>query len=364
MTSNITKLSPVLKGYKTIYGFLVPICGVVAVICAILCCFKPLEGSNSRTICMVLLATSIAMMILLKVLNKQLDKRNDAYRIYQSKAVQKIDPANMIPLLLMVVVVAFPFYILLVTSLKTPLEANQLEFTWWPQQGIDAESYGELFSHAASIGVTMAQAVWNSFVYAIIPTVIGLFAAALSAYAFSKLEFKGRDAMYQALIMTMMMPGCVTMTTAYIMYDYYGWTNSALPLIVPGCFSAAATVMFLREFFMGIPDELLEAATIDGAGKWKIFFTMILPLGKPALMAQLILGFITKYNDFVSPLIYLNDPDKYTIPVALDFLNGAVQDKSLIASAGVFSLVPMLLLYVIFQKRIIDGISMSSGLKG
>ena len=364
MISNTTTLSPVLKGYKTITGFLSPILGALAVICAILCCFKPLEGSNSRLICAIIVAGSIVLIALFKVLNSQLDKHNMAYRIYQSKLVRKLDPSNLIPLILMVIVVAFPFYILLMTSLKTPLEANQLEFTWWPQQGFDVASYGELFSYGASIGVTMAQAVWNSFVYAFLPTVIGLFAAALSAYAFTKLEFKGRDTMYQLLIMTMMMPGCVTMTTAYIMYDYYGWTNSALPLVVPGFFSAAATVMFLREYFMGIPDGLLEAATIDGAGKWRIFFSLMLPLGKPALIAQFILGFITKYNEFIEPLIYLNDPSKYTIQVALDFLNGAVQDKSLIGSAGVFSLAPMLLLYVIFQKRIIDGISMSSGLKG
>ena len=166
------------------------------------------------------------------------------------------------------------------------------------------------------------------------------------------------------LIMTMMMPGCVTMTTAYIMYDKLEWTNSPLPLVVPGCFGAATTVMFLREYFMGIPDAMLEAARIDGAGKWKCFFEIVLPLGKPALIAQLILGFVSAYNDFIAPLIYLNEPQRYTIQVALDFLNGAIPDQTLIASAGVFSLAPMLLLYVVFQKRIISGISMSSGLKG
>ncbi len=364
MTSNTLKVSPVLKGYKIIYSFLIPILGALAVVCAILCFFESAEGSNSRLICALLLAGSIIVSTILKMINRELDKRNRDYHIYQSKIVKKVDPKNLIPLLIMLVVVVFPFYILVVTAIKTPLEANALEFTWWPQNGVDWESFKEVLTFSGSIGISMAQATWNSFVYAIVPTVIGLFAAALSAYAFSKLEFKGRDTMYQMLIMTMMMPACVTMTTAYIMYDAYGWTNSALPLIVPACFSGAATVMFLREFFMGIPNGLIEAATIDGAGKWRIFFSLILPLGKSALMAQFILGFITKYNDFISPLIYLNDPEGYTIQVALSFLNGAVQDKSLIASAGVISLAPMLLLYVIFQKRIINGISMSSGLKG
>lgn len=364
MTSNTLKISPVLKGYKIINSFLNPILGALAVVCFVLCFFESEEGSNSRLICAILLGGSIIAMAILKMINNRLDRTNHEYHIYQSRIVKKLDPKNMIPLLLMLVVVVFPFYILVVTAIKTPLEANALEFTWWPQNGLDWESFKEVLTFSGSIGISMAQATLNSFIYAIVPTVVGLFAAALSAYAFSKLKFKGRDAMYQMLIMTMMMPGCVTMTTAYIMYDAYGWTNSALPLIIPACFSGAATVMFLREFFMGIPDGLMEAATIDGAGKWKIFFTIILPLGKSALMAQFILGFITKYNDFISPLIYLNDPEGYTIQVALSFLNGAVQDKALIASAGVISLAPMLLLYVIFQKRIINGISMSSGLKG
>ncbi len=364
MTSNIMKVSSAEKSYKMIYGFLSPILGSIAVICAILCCFKSAEGSNARMVYAIIGISAFVLMMLSKLINDYCGKKNGAYVKYQSQAVQKMNPGVMIPLLIMLVVVVFPFYVILVTSLKTPFEANQYAFTWLPQKGIDFTSYVELFSFGSSIGVTMVKAVWNSFVYAIVPTVIGVFASALSAYAFSKLEFKGRDAMYQMLIMTMMMPGCVTMTTAYIMFDAYGWTNSSLPLIVPACFGAAATVMFLREFFMGIPDGLIEAATIDGAGRWRIFFSIILPLGRPALMAQLILGFITKYNDFVTPLIYLNDPEKYTIQIALDFLSVAVQDKAAIASAGVFSIVPMLMLYIIFQKRIIDGISLSSGLKG
>lgn len=352
------------KCFKNLYGLLVPILGALAVICAILCCFESAEGRNSRMVAACIVVASVAAIAILQYIDKRLNKVSMEYRIYQAKVVKKLDLGTMLPLVLLTIVVVVPFYILVVTSLKNPLEANSLEFTWWPKEGFDIESYKELFSYGSAIGITMGQAVLNSFVYAIIPTVIGLFAGALSAYAFSKLEFRGRDTMYQLLIMTMMMPGCVTMTTAYIMYDMYGWTNSALPLIIPGCFSAAATVMFLREYFMGIPDGVLEAAKIDGAGKWKVFLTIMLPLGRPALLAQFILNFISKYNDFISPLIYLNQPAKYTIQVALDFLNGAVPDKSLIASAGVFSLAPMLLLYVIFQKRIISGISMSSGIKG
>lgn len=122
--------------------------------------------------------------------------------------------------------------------------------------------------------------------------------------------------------------------------------------------------MFLREYFMGIPNGLLEAAKIDGAGKWRCFFTIMLPLGKPALIAQFIMGFISAYNNYVGPLIYINDPDGYTIQIAINSLSGPFPDQAVTAAAGVFAVVPMLLLYAIFQKQIVEGISMSSGLKG
>lgn len=357
-------LSPVWKIYKTTMTFLVPILGIIAVIAAVLSCFKSAEGSNSRIVAIITLAVSAAIIIFHRCFNQVMEKKNVSYRLYTAKIIRNVEPRILIPLCLLSVVIALPFILLFITSLKNPIEANALKFSWWPQNGVDLESYKELFGYSGSIGVTMSQAIVNSFVYAIIPTVIGLFVSALSAYGFAKLKFRGRNTMYQMLIMTMMMPGCVTLATAFMMYDWYGWTNSALPLIIPGCFGGATTVMFLREFFMGIPDGLLEAANIDGAGKWKSFFLIVLPLAKPALMAQFILTFITKYNDYMGPLIYLNDPAKYTIQVALDFLDGAVADNALIASAGVFSLVPMLTLYIIFQKQILSGISMSSGLKG
>lgn len=363
MTSNTSKLSLPLRQYKTLYGFITPLLGVILVLFGIMCCFKPAKASSSRTICIIGFAVTLAVMVVLWLIHQRLSSKSYSYQIYQSNAVRRFNPGVLFPLLLMVVVVVFPFYILLITSFKSPLESLSIQFSWWPKE-FDLQSYREMLTYDSIIGVSMGKAVLNSFIYAIIPTVVGLFVSAASAYCFSKMEFPGRKLMYSLLIMTMMMPGCVTMTTSYIMFNWYGWINTPMPLIVPGCFGAAATVMFLREFYMGIPNGLLEAARIDGAGKWKSFFFVMLPLGKPALIAQFILGFITKYNDYLSPLIYLNEPQGYTIQVALDMINVSVLDKSMVATAGVLSLAPMFLLYVIFQKRIINGISMSSGLKG
>ena len=357
-------LSPGLRLVKHLHDFMIPVLTMVAVISLAFCCFEPAEGSNSAVINIIILVLSALGIAALKIVDNKLREKNRDYKIYQTFITRKLDWSNALPLLLMTAVVAIPFYILLLTSVKTPLEANSIDFTWWPKEGFDFDSYKEIFGYSVVLGVSMVRAAWNSFIYAIIPTIIGVLVCALSAYAFSKLKFKSRNTMYHLLIMTMMMPGCVTMTTSYLMYAWYGWTDSALPLIVPGFFGGAATVMFMREYFMGIPDGMLEAARIDGAGKWSSFVLIVLPLGKPAILAQFILNFISKYNDFLGPLIYLNDPEQYTLQVALDFISWSTIDKSLVASACVFALVPMLLVYVFFQKKILSGISMSSGLKG
>lgn len=371
MISNPEKIKdlPVWKKcVKLIHQILVPILWLPAIVCSLLCFFKPAEGSNSRTVCMIIAAVSYIVIFAIKLLNKRFAKQEMAYRTFQMKPVKKLDLENLVPLLALMVVIALPFYLLFITSLKNPSEANAFQFNWWPKEGIDLTSYEEVFSANNAMGVTMMQAVINSFVYAIIPTVVGILSASVAAYAFSKLKFKGRNMMYSILIMTMMMPGCVTMATSYLVYDQIGWTNYMmplpLPLIVPGLFGTAACTMFLREFFMGIPDGLLEAAKIDGAGRWKSFVYIMLPLAKPALTAQFILGFITKFNDYMGPLIYLQNPERYTVQIALNALNTGNADLAMLASAGVLALVPMLLLYVVFQKQIINGISISSGLKG
>lgn len=348
---------------KLLNELLVPLLWVPAVLFTILPCFKPAEGSNSRVVHSLIAIACYVVIITVKVIHGRL-KKEGKYTAYQSRIVSKLDLANLVPLFVLAVVIAFPFYLLFVTSIKSPIEANSFDFTWWPKQGATTQAYNEIVVVESVIGITMTQAVINSFVYAIIPNVIGLLASAVAAYSFSKLRYRGRDAMYYMLIMTMMMPGCVTMATGYLMFDWYGWTNSPLPLIVPGLFGGAACIMFLREFFMGIPDGLLEAASIDGAGRWRRFFSIVMPLAKPALMAQFILGFISSFNDYMGPLIYLNNPSGYTVQVTLDFLSSAVMDNSLVAAAGVLALVPMLLLYIIFQKTILKGISISSGLKG
>lgn len=361
MTSNT---SVFWKLYKSVYGLIMPMLTLIIVVTAILSFFEAKEGSHSRAIALGVLLVAGVLALVLKLIHKKKTDGDVGYRQYVSKIVKKIEPSTLIPLLVMTVVIVMPFYILVITSVKTHYEASDVVFTWWPRNGFDLSSYRDVFALGETWGMPVGRSLLNAFVYAFLPTIVGLFVSAMSAYAFSKLHFRGRDSWFSILLMTIMMPGCVTMSTSYLVYDNYGWTNSALPIIVPGMFGGATIVMFLREFFMGIPDGLLEAARIDGCGKWKIFLKIMLPLGKPALIAQFILTFITRYNDFMNALIYLNNPEKYTIQILLSFMENLSIDASMVATTCVVSLVPMLLLYVVFQKSIIDGISMSSGIKG
>lgn len=363
MTSDKKVLSFPLRCFKGVYEFLRPVLNIVVVVCAFLCCLRPKAGSNARLNSALILGVCAALLLAMKIFHKW-QMRKDVYRVYRAPAARGLEPRQMVPLCFTTLIFMIPFYMVFITAFKNSVEANQIDFTWWPQQGISVDSFREVFTIGDIVELNMLRALLNSFVYTMIPLCMGLTVACLAAYAFAKLRFRNKNRMYRMLIATMMMPGCVTMATGYMMYDWYHWTNSPLPLIIPGCFSGAGTVMFLREYFMGIPDSMLEAARIDGAGKWKCFWTIMIPMARPAIVTQFVMGFIGGFNDFMGPLIYINDPEGYTIQTALNFMSSLTFDKSVTAAACVITLVPMLILYMLFQKYIINGISLSSGLKG
>lgn len=352
------------RALKTFFGIAFPVLVTAVTVFAILCMFEPAQGTNARQTYGILLAICGVLLVAVKAMDIIMRRNNSEYAAYNSKAAGRLDLGVMIPLLVMTLVVLIPFYIVFLTSVKHSTEANHIIFTWWPKEGFTFQNYEDLLMTLELIGLPILKSILNSFLYAFIPTIIGVFVSALSAYAFAKLRFPCKELMYSALIMTMMMPGCVTMSSSYLLFDSFGWTDSALPLIIPGCFGGATTVMFLREYYRGISDGMLEAARIDGAGKWRVFLTILLPLGKPAFIAQFILNFISRFNDFVSPLIYINDTNKYTIQLVLSFINSLETDQAILSAGAVMALAPMLILYLVFQKDIIKGISLSSGLKG
>ena len=263
--------------------------------------------------------------------------------------------------------ILMPFSLVLLTSFKGIIEANSLDFHWLPEK-FTLQGYEKVLEYdmgTAYEGVPLIISGFiNTLMIVIPPTLLGLFSSAISAYAFAKLNFKFRNKMFAFLLATMMIPGAVLMMPSYVFYDSIGWTNTVLPLVIPGLFGGATTIFFMRQFFRGIPSDLLDAAKLDGLGFMGQYVRIMIPLSKPAFISQFIFGFIGGYNDYMGPLIYLQNPDRYTVQIALNALNTGNADLAMLASAGVLALVPMLLLYVIFQKQIINGISISSGLKG
>ena len=263
-------------------------------------------------------------------------------------------------------IIIFPFLIVLLTSLKTSFDANHIPFEWSPSMGYTFEAYIDVFTFNPQMNAAMPsiiQGFLNTLLYVIPPTVLGLFTSAISAYAFSKLRFRAKKYMYTALLATMMIPGMIMLAPQLAIYDAIGWTDTPLPLMIPGMFGAAACVFFMRQFYTGIPDSLIEAAKIDGLGFIGIFFRVMVPLSVPALLAQGLLGFIGGYNDFLAPLIYLGPANLQTLQIALQTISSnRGDDPNVVMAACIIALLPMLLLYFVCQKFFINGI-VSSGLK-
>ncbi len=355
-----------MAAYKIVYFFSFPVIAFCAVVFAFGLLFNSKEGYNTRLICGIMSSVCILTDVGLYAVNSRL-KKHEYYKSLSYPFMNKFNPIAFILLIAFLLVTLFPFYVVIINSLKTSPEANAIGFTFFPKQGVIFDHYEHLFRNSTAINIDLVASFFNSLLYASVPVAIGTFISALSAYGFAKLNYPGRAFVYNFMIFTLMVPACVRLSSSYVLFDKLGWTKGtgfSLPLIVPACFGGIGCVMFLREYFKGVPDDMLAAAKIDGCSKMHIFVSIMIPLGMPAIIAQLVLGFIGAYNDYQSALIYLKYPDQYTVQLALTFFNGLNSDKALAAAAAVFGIVPLLALYVIFQNKIISGISFSAGLKG
>jgi multiple sugar transport system permease protein len=205
----------------------------------------------------------------------------------------------------------------------------------------------------------------NSFVIVMGSVIGNLISCALAAYAFARLNFRMRPLWFGVMLLTIMLPIHVIIVPQYVLFSELGWINTFLPLIVPKFLATDAFFVFLMvQFFRGIPKELDEAARLDGAGHIRIFFQIMLPLSLPALATTAIFTFIWTWNDFFSQLIFLTNPDKYTVPVALrTFVDstGASSWGSLFAMS-IVSLVPVFLVFLFGQKYLVKGIA-TTGIK-
>ncbi|HEY3268810.1 MAG TPA: carbohydrate ABC transporter permease [Armatimonadota bacterium] len=212
--------------------------------------------------------------------------------------------------------------------------------------------------------VPFFQGVRNTLFITLTALIGGLFTTSLSAYAFAKLRFPGRDTLFFALLGTMMIPGVVTMLPTFILFRQAGWINTFYPLIIPALFGGAWGIFLMRQHFKTIPDELEDAARIDGCNPFMTYSRVVMPLSRPTLATLAIFGFMGGWNDFMGPLIYLNDPDKFTLQLLLASFSSYYSTKTNLLMAGsVMSLIPVLILFFAAQRYFVQGITLT-GMKG
>jgi len=267
-------------------------------------------------------------------------------------------------LILFSLFVLFPFAIMLISSFKHKEETIG-DFTWWPKMGFTLQGYENALEKVSS-STSIVDGFFNTLKIIIPPTIIGLLVSTLAAYAFAKLRFRGKKVMFGLLIATMMVPGIATLVPSYIIWDYLGVTMNApfVPLMIPGMFGTAACVFFMRQAIFSIPDSVIEASYIDGLGPFGCFRKIVLPLVKPALLSQGILGFVAGYNDYFGPLIYLKKPEYQTLQVAVSVFSDRYSgDWPSILAANVVAIIPTVLIYIFVQKYFIEGIT-AGGEKG
>ncbi len=192
----------------------------------------------------------------------------------------------------------------------------------------------------------------------------GVVSNTLVAYSFARIRWKGRNAVFYLVLMTMIMPFHVTMVPLFLMYSKMGWIGTFLPLIVPGFFGNAFFIFLIRQFFIGIPFEISEAAKVDGASELRIYSQIILPLSKPVLVTVMIFTFMNCWNDFIGPLLFLTDNSKYTLSIGVQQLMSQNDPRwTLLIAVGVAMTTPVLIIFFTLQKYFIEGIAFS-GIKG
>ena len=209
-------------------------------------------------------------------------------------------------------------------------------------------------------GAPFATAYLNSFLVASLVTIITLLTCAMAAYAFARIRFPGNNVLFGIFLATMMVPFQLTIIPLYIILGQLQWIDTHLALIVPAGLFNAFGVFLMRQYVRGIPVELEEAAAIDGAGRVRMFTTIILPLLKTPMTALGIFVFLGQWNDFFRPLIFLNSEEKFTIPMVVNYFKGAyASDWTSLMAATTMAALPMLIIFIIAQKQIVEGIALS-----
>jgi multiple sugar transport system permease protein len=254
-------------------------------------------------------------------------------------------------------IMAVPFYWMLISSVKTNNEVFSIPMKWTVSE-FHLKNYQDIW-----IKIPLLTYFKNSVKLTVITMFVQVLTSCMAAYAFAKVNFKGKNVLFLIYVTTIAVPWQVYMIPQFVIVSRLGLNNTHLGLILMQGFSAFG-VFLLRQFFMEIPDELIEAAKIDGMGSYSILFRIVVPLAKPGLATLIIFTFVNVWNDFMGPLIYINSTELKTIQLGIRaFITQYGAEYALIMAASVCSLVPVVILYVFCQRFFVEGI-MAGGVKG
>jgi len=258
-------------------------------------------------------------------------------------------------------IMIYPLLWMLASSLKPDSEIFNNTLSLWPSE-FQWENYPEGWN---ALVVSFTRFYWNSTIITVLSLIGNALSASFAAYAFARLEFSGKTIWFALMMATLMIPYHIVLIPQYLLFLKIGWVDTFLPLIVPKFLASDAFFVFLMiQFFRQLPRDLDEAAMIDGCSPFKIYWAIILPLSLPAMATAAIFTFIWTWQDFLGPLVFLNDVKDYTVPLALRMFQSqdGVSLYGPMFAMSVLSIVPIILFFVVFQRFIIRGIAMS-GLK-
>ena len=268
--------------------------------------------------------------------------------------------ASYAALIALTVVFLAPLVYMGVTAFKTNQEATRIEPTWIPKEP-STVAFDAILNRSEQTPVF--RWFFNSMIAAISQALLVVATASLAAYALARMEFRGKKVMTGVIISTLFVPPIIFLMPTYLLLDKLRWLDSLLAVTIPGA-AGALGVFLLRQFFLSLPKELEEAAVLDAASPFKIFWRVILPLSKPALATLFLLAFLTNWNDFLLPLFVLFSPESLTLPPGLGLLQGSYTTSYEIIMAGaVVATVPALILFIIAQRFVIEGVA-ATGIKG
>ena len=254
------------------------------------------------------------------------------------------------------VVMIFPFFYMIMTSFMTKNQYLSGQLRVLPDPWVWGK-YSEVMSKGNFI-----SGILNTVKVEVPVLLIGGFTSSLAAFAFAKMNFRGKGAIFMGLLATIMIPFAVIMIPQYVMFTKFGWTDTLLPLIIPACFGNISMVFFLRQNLTSIPNDLMDAAKLDGCGYFRTFIQIFFPLMKGAVGTQITLWFMTIWNDYLAPTIFLRSEKNWTLQVVIRSFNtyySIQSDYALIMAASVIAMLPTIALFFCFQRVIIESVAIS-----